>query len=76
MAARLPGPVFEKPRSDIDRKEPHAAAVRESVLDAIGGTPLFRLARLGAGLAAPGCAKAESPQRRRQRQGPRRAPGA
>ncbi|MBV6698196.1 pyridoxal-phosphate dependent enzyme [Kitasatospora aureofaciens] len=35
------------------------AAVHESVLDAIGGTPLFRLARLGAGLAAPIYAKAE-----------------
>ncbi|MBV2155445.1 pyridoxal-phosphate dependent enzyme, partial [Kitasatospora sp. SUK 42] len=35
------------------------AAVYESVLDAIGGTPLFRLARLGAGLAAPIYAKAE-----------------
>ncbi|KJS57129.1 pyridoxal-phosphate dependent enzyme [Streptomyces rubellomurinus] len=35
------------------------AAVHESVLDAIGGTPLFRLARLGAGLAAPVYAKAE-----------------
>ncbi|MER5354527.1 pyridoxal-phosphate dependent enzyme [Kitasatospora sp. NPDC002551] len=34
-------------------------AVHESVLDAIGGTPLFRLARLGAGLAAPVYAKAE-----------------
>ncbi|MFI9159236.1 pyridoxal-phosphate dependent enzyme [Kitasatospora aureofaciens] len=35
------------------------AAVHESVLDAIGGTPLFRLARLGAGIAAPIYAKAE-----------------
>ncbi|MFJ9696122.1 pyridoxal-phosphate dependent enzyme [Kitasatospora sp. NPDC101183] len=35
------------------------AAVHESVLDAIGGTPLIRLARLGAGLAAPVYAKAE-----------------
>ncbi|WP_031076875.1 pyridoxal-phosphate dependent enzyme [Streptomyces sp. NRRL WC-3742] len=35
------------------------AAVHESVLDAIGGTPLFRLARLGAGLGAPVYAKAE-----------------
>ncbi|MFD4400245.1 pyridoxal-phosphate dependent enzyme [Kitasatospora sp. NPDC058478] len=35
------------------------AAVHESVLDAIGGTPLFRLARLGAGLPAPIYAKAE-----------------
>ena len=35
------------------------AAVHESVLDAIGGTPLFRLARLGAGIAAPVYAKAE-----------------
>ncbi|MEV7185020.1 pyridoxal-phosphate dependent enzyme [Kitasatospora sp. NPDC093102] len=35
------------------------AAVHESVLDAIGGTPLFRLARLGAGLAAPIYAKTE-----------------
>ncbi|MFF7989249.1 pyridoxal-phosphate dependent enzyme [Kitasatospora xanthocidica] len=34
-------------------------AVYESVLDAIGGTPLFRLARLGAGIAAPVYAKAE-----------------
>ncbi|MFD8751183.1 pyridoxal-phosphate dependent enzyme [Kitasatospora sp. NPDC059577] len=34
-------------------------AVHESVLDAIGGTPLFRLARLGAGIAAPVYAKAE-----------------
>ncbi|WP_327680844.1 pyridoxal-phosphate dependent enzyme [Kitasatospora sp. NBC_00458] len=34
-------------------------AVHESVLDAIGGTPLFRLSRLGAGLAAPVYAKAE-----------------
>ncbi|MFH9350876.1 pyridoxal-phosphate dependent enzyme [Kitasatospora sp. NPDC017646] len=34
-------------------------AVHESVLDAIGGTPLFRLARLGAGIAAPIYAKAE-----------------
>ncbi|MEV0534831.1 pyridoxal-phosphate dependent enzyme [Kitasatospora sp. NPDC050463] len=33
--------------------------VHESVVDAIGGTPLFRLARLGAGLAAPVYAKAE-----------------
>ncbi|MER7707754.1 pyridoxal-phosphate dependent enzyme [Kitasatospora sp. NPDC097605] len=33
--------------------------MHESVLDAIGGTPLFRLARLGAGLAAPVYAKAE-----------------
>ncbi|MFF2077223.1 pyridoxal-phosphate dependent enzyme [Kitasatospora sp. NPDC058162] len=31
----------------------------ESVLDAIGGTPLFRLARLGAGIATPIYAKAE-----------------
>ncbi|MFE7192228.1 pyridoxal-phosphate dependent enzyme [Kitasatospora sp. NPDC057541] len=36
-----------------------APAVHESVLDAIGGTPLIRLARLGAGLAAPVYAKAE-----------------
>ncbi|MEE1826765.1 pyridoxal-phosphate dependent enzyme [Streptomyces sp. BE20] len=35
------------------------AAVHESVLDAIGGTPLIRLARLGAGLAAPVYAKVE-----------------
>ncbi|MFI6157883.1 pyridoxal-phosphate dependent enzyme [Kitasatospora sp. NPDC051170] len=35
------------------------AAVHESVLDAIGETPLFRLARLGAGLGAPVYAKAE-----------------
>ncbi|MFF2613917.1 pyridoxal-phosphate dependent enzyme [Kitasatospora sp. NPDC058046] len=35
------------------------AAVHESVLDAIGGTPLIRLARLGAGIAAPIYAKAE-----------------
>ncbi|MFJ9443164.1 pyridoxal-phosphate dependent enzyme [Kitasatospora sp. NPDC101235] len=35
------------------------AAVHESVLDAIGGTPLFRLTRLGAGIAAPIYAKAE-----------------
>ncbi|MEU1285600.1 pyridoxal-phosphate dependent enzyme [Kitasatospora sp. NPDC005856] len=35
------------------------AAVHESVLDAIGGTPLIRLARLGAGTAAPIYAKAE-----------------
>ncbi|MFD0399694.1 pyridoxal-phosphate dependent enzyme [Kitasatospora sp. NPDC127121] len=35
------------------------AAVHESVLDAIGGTPLFRLARLGAGLPVPIYAKAE-----------------
>ncbi|MFG3229835.1 pyridoxal-phosphate dependent enzyme [Kitasatospora sp. NPDC048194] len=34
-------------------------AVHESVLEAIGGTPLFRLARLGAGIAAPIYAKAE-----------------
>ncbi|MFE4975514.1 pyridoxal-phosphate dependent enzyme [Kitasatospora sp. NPDC056651] len=34
-------------------------AVHESVLDAIGGTPLIRLARLGAGLPAPIYAKAE-----------------
>ncbi|MEV7596312.1 pyridoxal-phosphate dependent enzyme [Kitasatospora sp. NPDC089797] len=34
-------------------------AVHESVLDAIGGTPLIRLARLGAGIAAPIYAKAE-----------------
>jgi cystathionine beta-synthase len=34
-------------------------AVYESVTDAIGGTPLFRLARLGAGIAAPVYAKAE-----------------
>ncbi|MFJ8624606.1 PLP-dependent cysteine synthase family protein [Kitasatospora sp. NPDC093550] len=34
-------------------------AVHESVLDAIGGTPLFRLARLGAGVGAPVYAKAE-----------------
>jgi cystathionine beta-synthase len=34
-------------------------AVYESVTEAIGGTPLFRLARLGAGLAAPVYAKAE-----------------
>ncbi|MFD0262189.1 pyridoxal-phosphate dependent enzyme [Kitasatospora indigofera] len=34
-------------------------AVYESVVDAIGGTPLFRLARLGAGIAAPVYAKAE-----------------
>jgi cystathionine beta-synthase len=34
-------------------------AVYESVTDAIGDTPLFRLARLGAGLAAPVYAKAE-----------------
>ncbi|MFJ7908618.1 pyridoxal-phosphate dependent enzyme [Kitasatospora sp. NPDC096204] len=34
-------------------------AVHESVLDAIGGTPLFRLTRLGAGIAAPIYAKAE-----------------
>ncbi|MER7673031.1 pyridoxal-phosphate dependent enzyme [Kitasatospora sp. NPDC096128] len=34
-------------------------AVYESVLDAIGGTPLIRLARLGAGIAAPIYAKAE-----------------
>ncbi|MFD9687665.1 pyridoxal-phosphate dependent enzyme [Kitasatospora sp. NPDC059088] len=34
-------------------------AVHESVLDAIGGTPLIRLARLGAGIAAPVYAKAE-----------------
>ncbi|MBP0450469.1 pyridoxal-phosphate dependent enzyme [Kitasatospora sp. RG8] len=34
-------------------------AVHESVVDAIGGTPLFRLARLGAGIAAPVYAKAE-----------------
>ncbi|MFI8082978.1 pyridoxal-phosphate dependent enzyme [Kitasatospora sp. NPDC086009] len=33
--------------------------VHESVVDAIGGTPLFRLARLGAGLATPVYAKAE-----------------
>ncbi|WP_344343518.1 PLP-dependent cysteine synthase family protein, partial [Kitasatospora putterlickiae] len=38
---------------------PTRPAVHESVLDAIGGTPLFRLARLGAGLAAPVYAKAE-----------------
>ncbi|MEU3558965.1 pyridoxal-phosphate dependent enzyme [Kitasatospora sp. NPDC006786] len=35
------------------------AAVHESVLDAIGGTPLIRLARLGAGIAAPIYAKTE-----------------
>ncbi|SOB85195.1 pyridoxal-phosphate dependent enzyme [Streptomyces sp. 1331.2] len=35
------------------------AAVHESVLDGIGGTPLFRLARLGADSAAPIYAKAE-----------------
>ncbi|WP_030055315.1 MULTISPECIES: pyridoxal-phosphate dependent enzyme [Streptomyces] len=35
------------------------AAVHQSVLDAIGGTPLFRLARLGADIAAPIYAKAE-----------------
>ncbi|MBO1418066.1 pyridoxal-phosphate dependent enzyme [Streptomyces sp. FH025] len=35
------------------------AAVHESVLEAIGGTPLIRLARLGAGIAAPIYAKAE-----------------
>lgn len=35
------------------------AAVHESVLDAIGGTPLIRLARLGAGIATPIYAKAE-----------------
>jgi cystathionine beta-synthase len=34
-------------------------AVYESVTDAIGDTPLFRLARLGAGIAAPVYAKAE-----------------
>ncbi|MEV7770724.1 pyridoxal-phosphate dependent enzyme [Kitasatospora sp. NPDC086791] len=34
-------------------------AVHESVLDAIGGTPLFRLARIGAGVGAPIYAKAE-----------------
>jgi cystathionine beta-synthase len=34
-------------------------AVYESVADAIGGTPLFRLARLGEGIAAPVYAKAE-----------------
>ncbi|MFJ1705975.1 pyridoxal-phosphate dependent enzyme [Kitasatospora sp. NPDC088346] len=34
-------------------------AVYESVDDAIGGTPLFRLARLGEGIAAPVYAKAE-----------------
>ncbi|MBD0694328.1 pyridoxal-phosphate dependent enzyme [Streptomyces sp. CBMA123] len=34
-------------------------AVHESVLDAIGGTPLIRLARLGAGIATPIYAKAE-----------------
>ncbi|MFF2045163.1 pyridoxal-phosphate dependent enzyme [Kitasatospora sp. NPDC058170] len=34
-------------------------AVHESVVDAIGGTPLFRLSRLGAGLGAPVYAKAE-----------------
>ncbi|MFD0273150.1 pyridoxal-phosphate dependent enzyme [Kitasatospora sp. NPDC127111] len=34
-------------------------AVHDSVVDAIGGTPLFRLSRLGAGLAAPVYAKAE-----------------
>ena len=33
--------------------------VYESVTDAIGGTPLFRLARLGEGLGAPVYAKAE-----------------
>jgi cystathionine beta-synthase len=35
------------------------APVYESVLDAIGGTPLFRLANLGRGLPAPVYAKAE-----------------
>ena len=35
------------------------SAVHESVLEAIGGTPLFRLARLGAALPAPVYAKAE-----------------
>ncbi|MQS11332.1 pyridoxal-phosphate dependent enzyme [Streptomyces kaniharaensis] len=35
------------------------AAVHDNVVDAIGGTPLFRLARLGAGLGAPVYAKAE-----------------
>jgi cystathionine beta-synthase len=34
-------------------------AVYESVTDAIGDTPLFRLSRLGAGIAAPVYAKAE-----------------
>ena len=34
-------------------------AVHESVTDAIGDTPLFRLARLGEGIAAPVYAKAE-----------------
>ena len=33
--------------------------VHESIEDAIGGTPLFRLTRLGAGIAAPVYAKAE-----------------
>src|SRR6202789_2178495 len=33
--------------------------VYESVTDAIGDTPLFRLSRLGAGIAAPVYAKAE-----------------
>ena len=34
-------------------------AVYESIADAIGGTPLFRLSRLGEGIAAPVYAKAE-----------------
>ncbi|MFB6888534.1 pyridoxal-phosphate dependent enzyme [Kitasatospora sp. NPDC056327] len=38
---------------------PAKPPVHESVLDAIGGTPLIRLAALGAGLAAPVYAKVE-----------------
>jgi cystathionine beta-synthase len=33
--------------------------VYDSVTEAIGGTPLFRLSRLGAGIAAPICGQAE-----------------
>ena len=46
--------------------------IKDSILDAIGDTPLVRLSRLGAGLTPQLVAKVEYAQPRRLDQGPRR----
>ncbi|HEV2633639.1 MAG TPA: pyridoxal-phosphate dependent enzyme [Actinocrinis sp.] len=54
LAVSRPDPPYPPPGQAV-----RGEAVFESVLDAVGHTPLIRLARLGAGLAAPVYVKAE-----------------
>ena len=54
------------------RHSSRAPCIHDSILDAIGNTPLVRLSRIGAGLTPQLVAKVEYAQPRRLDQGPRR----